>query len=130
MGPVDSDSLLLSPWAPHIIAAGIGSAATVAGAVVYSRFFRRIPTTDAIKPAMIAQRRWIKGIVTRYVGRSYPPTGRLYSRSVGDADNFRLYHTPGLFWSLPLKFRRVPTVTKGAVTGRHVITTLNHHIHH
>ncbi|KAF7975978.1 hypothetical protein HWV62_8126 [Athelia sp. TMB] len=34
------------------------------------------------------------------------------SPSVGDADNFRLYHTPGFGWRWPLKFRRVPTAGK------------------
>ena len=34
--------------------------------------------------------------------------------SVGDADNFRLYHTPGVGWRFPLRFRRVPTLGKGA----------------
>ena len=29
--------------------------------------------------------------------------------SVGDADNFRLYHTPALGYSWPLKFKRIPT---------------------
>ena len=33
--------------------------------------------------------------------------------SVGDADNFRLYHTPGLGWRWPLKFRSIPETTKG-----------------
>ena len=33
--------------------------------------------------------------------------------SVGDADNFRLYHTPGIGWRWPLKFRRIP-VGRGA----------------
>jgi len=28
--------------------------------------------------------------------------------SVGDADNFRLYHTPGFGWRGPLRFRHVP----------------------
>lgn len=34
--------------------------------------------------------------------------------SVGDADNFRLYHTPALGYSWPLKFGRVPTLQKGS----------------
>jgi hypothetical protein len=28
---------------------------------------------------------------------------------VGDADNFRLYHTPGFGWRWPLKFRHIPS---------------------
>lgn len=35
--------------------------------------------------------------------------------SVGDADNFRFYHTPAFGWRWPFKFRRVPTATKGAI---------------
>lgn len=37
----------------------------------------------------------------------------LISASVGDADNFRLYHTPGIGWNWPLKFRRIPSTSKG-----------------
>ena len=33
--------------------------------------------------------------------------------SVGDADNFRLYHTPGPLWRFPLPLRRVPTQARG-----------------
>jgi len=33
--------------------------------------------------------------------------------SVGDADNFRLYHTPGFGWRGLLKFRHVPTTYRG-----------------
>lgn len=33
--------------------------------------------------------------------------------SVRDADNFRLYHTPGIGWRKPIKFRSVPEGTKG-----------------
>lgn len=40
--------------------------------------------------------------------------------SVGDADNFRFYHTPGIGWRWPLKFRRVPTTQKGP-TARFII---------
>jgi len=45
---------------------------------------------------MFAKKRWIKGTVT----------------AVGDADNFRLYHTPGIGWRWPLKFRRIPSNPK------------------
>ncbi|KAG6872685.1 hypothetical protein C0995_007663 [Termitomyces sp. Mi166 len=40
--------------------------------------------------------RWVRGVVT----------------SVGDADNFRLYHTPPFGFRWPFKFRRIPSVTK------------------
>ena len=46
---------------------------------------------------MLTGKKWIKGVVT----------------SVGDSDNFRLYHTPGIFFNWPLKIRWVPTDTKG-----------------
>jgi len=32
--------------------------------------------------------------------------------TVGDADNFRLYHTPGIGWRWPIKFRSIPSKTK------------------
>lgn len=38
--------------------------------------------------------------------------------SVGDADNFRLYHTPGIGWRWPLKFRTVPSTRGGEPGGR------------
>jgi len=43
--------------------------------------------------------------------------------SVGDADNFRLYHTPGFGWRWPLKFRSVPETVKGCPV-LHVVTHL------
>jgi hypothetical protein len=39
---------------------------------------------------------------------------------VGDADNFRLYHTPGFGWRGPFKFRHVPTNQKGAKTPNEI----------
>ncbi|KAJ3868514.1 hypothetical protein EV359DRAFT_60605 [Lentinula novae-zelandiae] len=63
---------------------------------IYSRYFKRIQNSDWITPESFQKKRWIKGIVT----------------SVGDADNFRLYHTPGIGWTWPLKFRRVPSTTR------------------
>ncbi|RDX49048.1 staphylococcal nuclease [Lentinus brumalis] len=59
---------------------------------VYARYLRRIPNAEWVTPDMLARRRWIKGYVT----------------SVGDADNFRVYHTPGIGWRWPLKFRSIP----------------------
>ncbi|EGO28632.1 hypothetical protein SERLADRAFT_346624 [Serpula lacrymans var. lacrymans S7.9] len=64
--------------------------------VVYRRYFRRLRTAEWITPDIMKQRRWIKGVVT----------------SVGDGDNFRLFHTPGIGWGWPLKFRRVPSLNK------------------
>ena len=51
---------------------------TVLGLRFYKAYFRRIPTVNNIKPDYF-RRRTLFGQVT----------------SVGDADNFRLYHTPG-----------------------------------
>jgi hypothetical protein len=51
---------------------------TVAGVRLYKSYLRRIPTVNHIKPDYF-RRRSLFGQVT----------------SVGDADNFRLYHTPG-----------------------------------
>ncbi|KAF8322755.1 uncharacterized protein EI90DRAFT_2473253 [Cantharellus anzutake] len=83
----------VAAWTPVLASAVLGSVLTIAGISVYVRFFRRFPTSDAVRPVVLAERRWIKGVVT----------------SVGDGDNFRLYHTPGPFWS---KFRRVPDTSK------------------
>lgn len=38
------------------------------------------------------------------------------SPSVGDSDNFRIYHTPGIGWRWPLKFRRIPSTAKGVIS--------------
>ncbi|KAH7924409.1 staphylococcal nuclease [Leucogyrophana mollusca] len=75
----------------------LGSVSTLAAAFTYRRYFRRLRTSEWITPDVLARKRWIKGVVT----------------SVGDADNFRLYHTPGIGWRWPLKFRRVPSLSKG-----------------
>jgi endonuclease YncB( thermonuclease family) len=42
-------------------------------------------------------------------------------RSVGDADNFRLYHTPGFGWRGPFKFRHVPTTYRGTRSSHFTI---------
>ncbi|KAF9074457.1 hypothetical protein BDP27DRAFT_1214238 [Rhodocollybia butyracea] len=63
---------------------------------IHFRYFKRLENSDWITPDNYQKKRWIKGIVS----------------SVGDADNFRLYHTPGIGWSWPLKFRRVPSTSK------------------
>ncbi|EIN05748.1 nuclease [Punctularia strigosozonata HHB-11173 SS5] len=74
----------------------LGAASTYACIHAHRRFWRRLPNGDWITPEHFAKKRWIKGVVT----------------SVGDADNFRLYHTPGFGWRWPLKFRRVPSIAK------------------
>jgi hypothetical protein len=99
----------------------IGSATTIIITLIHRRYFRRFPNSDWMTPDVFEKKRWIRGVVTRYACARYvyivvtwlmnvsvPPTDGC---SVGDADNFRLYHTPGFGWRWPLKFRRIP---KGA----------------
>ncbi|KAK0459786.1 uncharacterized protein EV420DRAFT_1537723 [Desarmillaria tabescens] len=74
----------------------VGAVTTFGGRRIYTRYFRRIQNSDWVTPDMIARKRWVKGVVT----------------SVGDSDNFRLYHTPAFGWRWPIKFRRVPTNAK------------------
>ena len=67
---------------------------TVAVVRLYKTYLRRIPTVNHIKPRYF-RRRSLFGQVT----------------SVGDADNFRLYHTPGgkiAGWGW-LPWKKVPT---------------------
>lgn len=52
----------------------------VGGRIIRRRFFHRYPTAAHLTPNVLRTRRMLVGTVT----------------SVGDADGFRLYHTPGL----------------------------------
>ncbi|KIY48584.1 nuclease, partial [Fistulina hepatica ATCC 64428] len=81
---------------PTLLAFLAGSLTTVSSVLIYRRYFRRIQNSDWVTPPMLEKRKWIRGVVT----------------SVGDADNFRLYHTPAFGWGWPLKFRRVPQNAK------------------
>ncbi|KAJ7650638.1 hypothetical protein FB45DRAFT_888331 [Roridomyces roridus] len=74
----------------------LGSVSTVSGGLLYRRYLRRIKNSDWVTPDVFAKKRWIKGRVT----------------SVGDSDNFRLYHTPAFGWRWPLKFRVIPSTAK------------------
>ncbi|KAI0295108.1 hypothetical protein B0F90DRAFT_1927656 [Multifurca ochricompacta] len=71
----------------------LGSATTLGTSAIYRRFFKRIRNAHWVTPNLLKRKRWITGVVT----------------SVGDADNFRLYHTPGFGWRGPFKFRHIPT---------------------
>ncbi|KAG8887887.1 putative endonuclease lcl3 [Tulasnella sp. 332] len=86
-----------SPAAQGALAAVCGSIATLGFLWTYRRYWKRIPNAEAVPASLIARRGWVKGIVT----------------SVGDGDNFRLYHTPGFFWRWPIKLRQVPQTAKG-----------------
>ena len=80
---------------------------TVAGVRLYKTYLRRIPTVNHIKPRYY-RRKGIFGQVT----------------SVGDADNFRLFHTPGgriAGWGI-LPWKKVPTKREDLV--RQTVSTL------
>ncbi|KAG1816737.1 uncharacterized protein BJ212DRAFT_1480596 [Suillus subaureus] len=89
--------------AAYIVLSGffLGSVSTLGVTFVYRRYFRRLRTAEWVTPDILRRKRWVRGVVT----------------SVGDADNFRLYHTPGIGWRWPLKFRRVPTLSKGPIVS-------------
>ncbi|KAH0579909.1 hypothetical protein H2248_002732 [Termitomyces sp. 'cryptogamus'] len=74
----------------------IGIALTTTSIAITKQYGRRIRNSDWVTPDMFRRRRWVRGVVT----------------SVGDADNFRLYHTPPLGFRWPFKFRRVPSINK------------------
>ncbi|KAF8312326.1 staphylococcal nuclease [Clavulina sp. PMI_390] len=92
----DSNWTKTEVWVPYLATAALASTATFGGLVAYKRFLKRFPDSKHIPAPLIARKGWIKGVVT----------------SVGDADNFRIYHTPGplFLWKAP--FRRIPTSTK------------------
>ncbi|KAF8153951.1 SNase-domain-containing protein [Crassisporium funariophilum] len=74
-----------------------GSVTAMSTVLFYKRYMRRIKNSEWVTPKQLTRKRWIRGMVT----------------SVGDADNFRLYHTPplgGYRW--PIKFRSIPTLSK------------------
>lgn len=68
-------TILHSP--PLLITTTLGFSA--GSYLIYWRYFKRIPTTAYLTPSVL---RWRKTLVGRCT-------------SVGDADGFRLYHTPG-----------------------------------
>ncbi|KAI0255630.1 hypothetical protein BJV78DRAFT_689180 [Lactifluus subvellereus] len=80
----------------------LGSATTLGTSSIYRRFFKRIKNAEWVTPNLLKRKRWIAGVVT----------------SVGDADNFRLYHTPGFGWRGPLKFRQIPTGYRRGLQGK------------
>ncbi|WFD32083.1 micrococcal nuclease [Malassezia sp. CBS 17886] len=76
---------LSSPWG----SAAVSATALVAGTYIWRRYLRRIPTAAYLTPAVMRTRRVIVGRVT----------------SVGDADGFRVFHTPGLPFVRSLMYR-------------------------
>ncbi|EAU87708.2 mitochondrial protein [Coprinopsis cinerea okayama7 len=89
----------LSSWtsSPTVIAATsavAGGVLAVSVGFMYGRYGKRLQNSHWITPDWLGGKRWVRGVVT----------------SVGDADNFRLFHTPlfgGYHW--PLKLRSIPT---------------------
>lgn len=96
IGKVDAQLKVIPPSTLVLCAFAFGSVSTVGSTFIYRRFFKRIINSDGVTSDMIAKKRWLKGRVV----------------SVGDNDNFRLYHTPGIGWNWPLKFRHIPTARK------------------
>lgn len=86
--------LVRDPWIVGAFSVGVLS--TLLSRRLYKFSFRRIQNSDWVSAKNFEDKRFIRGQVT----------------SVGDADNFRLYHTPGFGWRLPFKFRRIPTNAK------------------
>lgn len=88
--------------------------ATVLGLRFYKSYLRRIPTVNHIKPDYF-RRRSLFGKVT----------------SVGDADNFRLYHTPGgriAGWGW-LPWKTVPAKRDALAKQTVGSNGFNYHIH-
>ncbi|KAG0216511.1 putative endonuclease lcl3 [Mortierella sp. GBA30] len=80
---------------PYLIASAVFGVSTAA-VVLYKTRLRRIPTAAFLTPHSLQGKRVLRGKVT----------------SVGDADNFRFYHTPGGIWAGWGWLRHVPTGAK------------------
>lgn len=87
-----ADDLVQAIWRPVVFGLGVGIPLLY---IVRTRVIgKRYPTAGQVPPEAFANRQVIKGYVV----------------SVGDSDNFRLYHTPGFGWGW---LRKVPTKQKG-----------------
>lgn len=86
----DDFSWLLNPY----MAIPLSCAGVLGTMMLYRRYLRRIPSAEYITPRTLARRSSIRGYVT----------------SVGDADNFRMVHTP-IPWPFT-KLQRIPTDKK------------------
>ncbi|KAM5537315.1 hypothetical protein V8D89_009045 [Ganoderma adspersum] len=89
----------LRQYPPYVLLA-LGAALGLAADRTYVRYLKRIPNGGWVTPDMMKRKQWIKGYVTR----------------VGDSDNFRLYHTPGIGWIWPLRALRMPDKGTGKET--------------
>jgi len=61
----------LSPAAAIFVTFLLGSAATAGSIQLYKRYAKRIRNSAWITPKHLSKKRWIKGVVTRYVDRSF-----------------------------------------------------------
>lgn len=86
------DEIVQAIWRPTVVIVGIGIPLVylVRSKVIGHRF----PTAAHIPPEVFGRQQKIRGRVV----------------SVGDSDNFRLYHTPGWGWGWA---RKVPVSRKG-----------------
>lgn len=97
-----TSTILQSP--PLLITTTLGIAAT--SYLLYWRYFKRIRTTAYLTPSIL---RWRKTLVGKCT-------------SVGDADGFRLYHTPG---PLPYRMLAFPEADKKPNGSSHHLETLS-----
>lgn len=49
-----------------VSAFAIGAVTAVSGRRLYTRYFRRVLSSEYVTPAMLAKRRWVRGVVTRW----------------------------------------------------------------
>lgn len=86
------NAFILSIWKPVTIGVLVGIPIAY---MFYSKVVgKRCSTSHHIPQELIDKKAFIRGKVT----------------SVGDSDNFRIYHTPGYGWGI---LRKVPTLRKG-----------------
>ena len=57
---------LPTPVAAGIIF-GLGSVATVSTVLIHKRYARRVRNSDWVTPTLLTRKRWLKGVVTRWV---------------------------------------------------------------
>lgn len=50
-----------------IVSIASTSVLTLSGAYVYARHFKRILNAEWVNPTMLKKKRWLRGVVTRYV---------------------------------------------------------------
>lgn len=86
-----ADEIVARYWRPVLTIVAVGLSLRWLGKRLTGT---RYETAAHIPPDVYSKQTWIRGRVT----------------SVGDSDNFRLYHTPGFGWGW---LRKVPTTRKG-----------------